>query len=175
MCGLSIVAWLNKDHSLDVTFNLGLPRAACGFVIGAALRRGFADMRPRLAFDACGLALVAAIGALAIAGASDFLVACLFGPLVLCVALANGPLKALLGARPIVWLGEISYSLYLLHHLMIDQFKNLGGKIDTPAAVILALCVIIGVAALSRRWIEQPARIGCVRALSRFLPVRRTA
>ena len=166
LAGLGVLTLLNGGHSIDVTFNLGLARAACGFTIGAALYRGFAGMKPHLAFDGCGVVVIAAIGGLAAAGASDFLVICLFGPLVLCIALAAGPLRAVLGVRPVVWLGEISYSLYLLHHLIIDHLKGLGLEIATPAAVGLVLCLIIGVAALSRRWIEQPARTGVIALLS---------
>ena len=68
--------------------------------------------------------------------------------------------------RPTHTLGEISYSLYLWHHFLIDSLKNLGGTIVTPAAVGLVLCLLIGVAALSRRWIEQPARTGIVALLT---------
>lgn len=163
--GLGLLAWLGGG-SLDVTFSLGVARAACGFTIGAALCRGFADVKPHLAFDGCGILIIAAVGGLAMAGASDLLVAGLFGPLVLCIALAAGPLRAVLGAAPVVWLGEISYSLYLWHHFLIDHLKGLGGAIATPAAVGLALGSIIGVAALSRRWIEQPARTGIIALLS---------
>ena len=164
--GLGVLAWLGGSNSLDVTFNFGLVRAACGFTIGAALCRGFADVKPHLAFDGCGILIVAAVGGLAMAGASDLLVVGLFGPLVLCIARAAGPLRAVLGAAPVVWLGEISYSLYLWHHFLIDRLKGLGAAINTPATVGLALCLIVGVAALSRRWIEQPARIGIIALLS---------
>ncbi len=164
--GLGVLTWLNPGNSLDVTFDLGLARAACGFTIGAALCRGFATMKPRRAFDACGIVLIAAIGGLAFVSAPDILIVGLFGPLVLCIALAAGPLRAILGAAPIVWLGEISYSLYLWHHLTVDHLKGLGVVIATPAAVGLVLCLIIGVAALSRRWIEQPARTGTIALLN---------
>lgn len=166
--GLEMLTWLNGDHSLNVTFNLGLARAACGFTIGAALCRGFADVKPHFAFDGCGILIIAAIGGLAIAGVPDLLVVSLFGPLVLCIALAAGPLRAILAARPVVWLGEISYSLYLWHHLLIDHLKGLGLEITRPAAVGLVLCLVIGVAALSQRWIEQPARMGTIALLSGF-------
>ncbi len=164
--GLGMLAWLGGSNSLNTTFSLGLARAACGFTIGAALCRGFADVKPHLAFDGCGILTIAAVGGLAMAGAPDLLVAGLFGPLVLCIALAAGPLRAILGAAPVVWLGEISYSLYLWHHFLIDHLKSLGAAVTTPAAVGLVLCLVIGVAALSRRWIEQPARIGIIALLS---------
>ncbi len=166
LLGLGVLTWLNRGSSLDVTFNLGLARAACGFTIGAALYRASAAMKPRLAFDACGIVIIAALGGLAIVGAPDLLVVCLFGPLVLCIALAAGPLRAVLGAWPAVWLGEISYSLYLWHHLVINGLKSLGAEIATPAAVGLVLCLIIGIAALSRRWIEQPSRTRVIALLS---------
>ena len=164
--GLVMLAWLGGSHSLDVTFSLGVERAACGFTIGAALCRGFAEVKPHWAFDGCGLLIIAAVGGLAMLGASDLLVAGLFGPLVLCTARAAGPLRAVLGAAPVVWLGEISYSLYLWHHFLIDHLKDLGAAINTPVTVGLALCLIISVAALSRRWIEQPARTGVIALLS---------
>lgn len=164
--GLGALTWMSRDNSLDVTFSMGLARAACGFTIGAALCRGFSGVRPHVAFDACGVLLIAVIGGLAMAGASDLLVAGLFGPLVLCIALAAGPLRAVLGAPPVVWLGEISYSLYLWHHFLIDTLKSLGATITTPTAVGLVLCLIIGAAAMSRRWIEQPARVGLIALLT---------
>ncbi len=172
--GLGVLAWLNMDHTLNMTFNLGLARAACGFTVGAALCRGFANTQPHLAFDGCGILIIAAAAGLAMAGAPDLLIAGLFGPLVLCIALAAGPLRAALGAQPVVWLGEVSYSLYLWHHVLIDRLKDFGAVINTPAAVGLVLCLLIGVAALSRRWIEQPARIGII-ALSVWMRRRATA
>ena len=171
--GLGLLAWLN-GNSLNVTFSLGLARAACGFTIGAALCRGFAAAKPHLAFDGCGILIIAAVGKLAVADAPDLLIAGLFGPLVLCIALAAGPLRAVLAAQPVVWLGEISYSLYLWHHFLIDRLKGMGAVIATPAAVGLVLCLVIGVAALSRRWIEQPARTGIVALLSAPPAFRRT-
>lgn len=163
--GLGLLAWLGGG-SLDVTFSLGFARAACGFTIGAALCRGFAEVRPHWAFDGCGILIIAAVGGLATVGAPDFLVAGLFGPLVLCIARAAGPLRAVLGAAPVVWLGEISYSLYLWHHFLIDHLKGWGAAVTTPAAVGLVLCLIVGVAAVSRRWIEQPARVAVIAWLS---------
>jgi len=164
--GLGMLTWLSRDNSLDMTFNLGVARAACSFTIGAALCRAFTNMKPRLMFDGCGIVITAAIGGLATVGAPDLLVVCLFGPLVLCIALAAGPLRVVLGSQPFVWLGEISYSLYLWHHVIINHLKDLGGEITTPAAVGLVLGLIIGIAALSRRWIEQPARTGVIVLLS---------
>ena len=164
--GLGILAWLNKDNSLDVTFDLGLVRAVCGFTIGAALYRAFATIRPHLAFDGCGVVVITGMGGLAAAGAPDLLIVSLFGPLVLCIAHAAGPLRAIFGARPVAWLGGISYSLYLWHHLLIDHLKSLGWVIATPTTVGLVLCLIIGAAALSNRWIEQPARTGTIAVLS---------
>ena len=164
--GLGMLAWLGGSNSLNTTFSLGLVRAACGFTIGAALCRGFAGMKLHLAFDICGILIIAAVGGLTMAGASDLLVVGLFGPLVLCIARAAGPLRAVLGAAPVVWLGEISYSLYLWHHFLIDRLKGLGGAITTPATVGLTLFLIVGVAALSRLWIEQPARVAIIALLS---------
>jgi peptidoglycan/LPS O-acetylase OafA/YrhL len=60
----------------------------------------------------------------------------------------------LISAPPLVWTGDISYSLYLWHWpLLVFSRLLFGETIWLAAPVVIAA---FGLAALSRRWIEQP-------------------
>jgi peptidoglycan/LPS O-acetylase OafA/YrhL len=55
--------------------------------------------------------------------------------------------------QPVLWLGKISYSLYLLHAVVLDVMPDLGSKALNFAVV---LCVSAIVSALSFRYLERP-------------------
>lgn len=72
----------------------------------------------------------------------------------------HGPGMALLGSRPLVWLGTVSYGIYLWHTIVI---KWVDGLFDAPSArlqwlllsvVVLAVTVVIS--ALSYHLVERP-------------------
>ncbi|SBS71024.1 acyltransferase family protein [uncultured Microbacterium sp.] len=68
---------------------------------------------------------------------------------------APAPVFAL---RPVQWIGDISYSLYLWHFPPIVLFAAVVGRAPGPfASLALAACALLA-AALSHRFIEQPAR-----------------
>ncbi|MFC3156799.1 acyltransferase family protein [Gilvimarinus japonicus] len=68
---------------------------------------------------------------------------------------------AVLGSRPLVWLGEVSFGIYLWH-FPVQKALNLiaPGYWDTPTTSALALCVstliTLPLAALSYYFIEKP-------------------
>jgi len=67
---------------------------------------------------------------------------------------ADGWGNKLTAAPPLVWTGDISYSLYLWHWPLLVFARIIFGE-----TIWIALAVVIaafGLAALSRRWIEQP-------------------
>jgi peptidoglycan/LPS O-acetylase OafA/YrhL len=85
-----------------------------------------------------------------------------FALLVFGLSYEMGMLSALLSLRPVVWGGEVSYSLYMTHGLVQIMFYTIGLKI-TPSGSIgktmlfLGLWVVlIGTAALSYYLVEQP-------------------
>jgi peptidoglycan/LPS O-acetylase OafA/YrhL len=170
IAGLAALSWLHPGHTLDATAQYGTVRALSGFAIGASLCRAFAETRPRLAFDALGCAILAGMAGLAVVGAPDLYVVGLAGPLVVSVALCDGPLKRVLSFAPVVWLGEISYSVYLLHHFIIDRFKDAGGEITTAWRTVLLLAVICALASITYVWIERPARRAAVRMVDGLIP-----
>lgn len=63
-----------------------------------------------------------------------------------------------LNFAPLIYLGEASYSLYLLHSWVMSEV--LGGVPHQPLAVRIVLCIGAAIAAslLTYRFIEQPAR-----------------
>jgi peptidoglycan/LPS O-acetylase OafA/YrhL len=78
-------------------------------------------------------------------------------PLIyLAVARADDPPFRWLNARPLVYLGTISYTVYLSHHVILSGLAKhrpqLGWLWLTLAGAVLTLAV----AESTRRWVEQP-------------------
>jgi hypothetical protein len=113
--------------------------------------------------------LVAVVGvwcvSLTLAGRADpwggHWMAWLTGLLILALVATNR-----MGWKPPRWLlylGTISYSLYLIHVPLINTFMagvyKLGGESQSIALLSYVLCGILAIvaAALMRRWVEEPA------------------
>ncbi len=86
------------------------------------------------------------------------LLPCLGSAFVIHGGAGPGPANRLLTFRPVVWIGLISYSLYLWHWPIIVFVRNwLGGDVSLlVASAIVTLATLV--AYLSWRWIEQPFR-----------------
>jgi peptidoglycan/LPS O-acetylase OafA/YrhL len=72
----------------------------------------------------------------------------------------------LLGARPLVWTGRVSYSLYLVHWPVIVFGTQLMPEMDAYSRMAVLLVASAVLAVLSYRFVEQPVR------LNRLLPPR---
>ncbi len=79
------------------------------------------------------------------------------------VALQLGTDRApwLFGNRPILWMGERSYSFYLVHVWVILEIGNLMGENQSLAVNLalmggLGLPISLGISALSYRFVERP-------------------
>ena len=94
------------------------------------------------------------------------LVDVLFVPLVLTLAIGAGTLPALLSLRPMVYLGHISFSLYMVHELvhtawnwMVMQFGlRLGSDLAGKATLAGILAVAVVGAVVLYHVVEEPAR-----------------
>lgn len=85
------------------------------------------------------------------------LLPCLGAVLVVGFATPQGLAGRVLGWRPAVFVGLVSYSLYLWH-VPLFVFARIGTGRD-DAALFLALCVVaFGAACLSWRYVERPVR-----------------
>jgi peptidoglycan/LPS O-acetylase OafA/YrhL len=69
-----------------------------------------------------------------------------------------GPLRSALSLRPLVWLGAISYGVYLYHWPVFVLLRERGWELSRPPGLIVALSITIGLAVLSYRIVEQPIR-----------------
>ena len=82
---------------------------------------------------------------------------------VLCAVRRHSRLGNLLEFRPLRWVGERSYSIYLWHWPIAVVTRPGYDLQGHPAGLNLArLALILAVAHLSYRWIEQPVRSGRV-------------
>lgn len=79
----------------------------------------------------------------------------LFALMITAFASGRGLFGRFLALRPLVWLGEISFAIYMFHQIVLRAASNsFGPDFSIPAA----LCAILLVAALSHHLVEIPAR-----------------
>jgi len=81
--------------------------------------------------------------------------------MALVAALVHAPersvAKRLLGARPVAWLGRVSYSLYLWHEVAYRVAEAFGQR-GALHIEVLRFALSLALAAASYRWVEQPAQ-----------------
>jgi len=107
----------------------------------------------------------AGVLACVLAGAPDALIVSLFAGLILCVARLGEPGKRSRTGNIFVYLGEISYSIYMIcvpwKLLFVNAASAVGGfdKAHLPLGIWLLLIIgVIPLAAMSYHLIEKPAR-----------------
>ena len=83
------------------------------------------------------------------------------GSVVLIAAVVRAPTTSvavrLLGARPVAWLGRVSYGLYLWHEVAYRLGETVATR-GTPVAEATRLGLALLLAAASHAWVEQPAQ-----------------
>jgi peptidoglycan/LPS O-acetylase OafA/YrhL len=154
----------------------GTDTRAFALLIGAALAFVWpstklpvqVDRRTRWALDGAGFAGLAVFAVL-VWRTSEYSAFLYRGGLVLLsfatalmVAAAASPASRfgrILGGESLRWLGVRSYGIYLWHFPIIVLTTPAGGG-DTPSRRVLQLAAIIGCAAVSWRYVEEPIRRG---------------
>jgi peptidoglycan/LPS O-acetylase OafA/YrhL len=155
-----------------------LPRIVTQFTAGAlvcaAVRRlRLTDRARRVAGYSSLLLIVAIVGVLylfdahPLAGVVDTggVVDVLFVPLVLTLAIGMGSLPRLLSTRLMVYGGQISFCLYMVHELVhtswgwaVEQFRLTPQDNPWKWNVIGLLVIALGAAILLYHFVEEPAR-----------------
>jgi peptidoglycan/LPS O-acetylase OafA/YrhL len=123
---------------------------------------------------ACAVLIVAAAGLVPDTVLHNGLTVLVWAPLILaCASLRRG----LLCSRPLVFLGRISFALYLLHIPVLLLFDSLNRTMlngwlnhHSTAALALTLSVSLAVAALVHVTVEEPARRWLLRGGARPSP-----
>lgn len=104
---------------------------------------GTASEQPKALFFDGGFLLCALAAAVLIAAAAS---------------VNRGVLAALLGSRPLVWLGTISYSIYLWHWPIVVFMNHTSLGLSTLPLDVVRVASILVVSWLSYRYIEAPFR-----------------
>jgi len=126
------------------------PEFAVGIVLYDARRRGALSPRHVLAI-AVALAVHGAMDSWASAAVLSCLAAVLY--------LATSGRLAVVAARPLVFLGAISYPLYLTHQNIGYVLLRATGEAGIPPAAGIAMAITLSIllAWLIARWVERPA------------------
>src|SRR5215813_12978980 len=157
-----------------------LARVFGEFLCGAALCRAV-DLSPEYArpsgdFLAAGAFLAFLLGASA--GVADFALVALLAVTIFGTALSSGHVTRILGSRPFVWLGEISYSVYMVHFpvlIIIRRVWEQLGFAHWPAAgkmsaFIVTVALVLALAAMVFYVVERPARTRLRDRMGKFAP-----
>jgi peptidoglycan/LPS O-acetylase OafA/YrhL len=162
-------AFALADWSLNIWVGPpALVRVSGEFLCGAALCRAVALSSKPASLRGDVLGAVAFI--LFLAGAcfavGDFGLVALLALTIFGAATANGFLAGMLGSRSFVWLGEISYSIYMVHFpvlLVLRRFWERAGIAEwsassRAAAFLATVGLVIALAAMLFYAVERPAR-----------------
>jgi peptidoglycan/LPS O-acetylase OafA/YrhL len=78
------------------------------------------------------------------------------GLLYLAVARAQTIPFRWLNTRPLVYLGAVSYTVYLSHYLVLIWAQGHVSALGRVGVVAVAGLITLGIAALMRKWVEEP-------------------
>ena len=162
-------------HNLNTTFDYGYLRGIAGFVIGMLIYQLYHQEGVRAVFGsdrATVVILLLVIAALHFA-INDALVVLLFAALVYNFAVNNGALHRVCNNRALQYLGDISYSIYLMQIFPQEPFSHgwrlpgvtgtARGKfnIDFPHGLLYCavyLVLLFALASITYYVIERPCR-----------------
>ncbi|MBD3836915.1 acyltransferase [Brevundimonas sp.] len=161
---------------MNTTYNFGFPRAMYGFLLGCLVQRIWSarpDPSPGLVRWLEPISLIAAVAYVSLArGPWTVLAPLIFAVCIWVFASEAGRVSRWLSARPLLRLGHWSYSIYMTHMLVItlmlivarragimeNRRIDFGSVWLNDLFALAVLAVIIGLSALTYRWIETPGR-----------------
>jgi peptidoglycan/LPS O-acetylase OafA/YrhL len=184
LAGLAVLLWLSTvDPARQLNQSAGLAVLRClpSFGLGILIARLVETRDPALRRlgGAAGAAAALVLAVLLLhLGAPDILLIPVFAWIVLSLALDGGSVARALSWRPLHLLGLWSYSIYMVHPLVLkvemqvllrsgDRLQSLPYLVAVSAA---ALLVVVLLAALLFRWVEVPARRALYARLDRRRP-----
>ena len=175
---------LSSDGNMDVTYDYGLVRCllefTSGIIVYLVYESGF--MRSWLRSDASAVAVIAVLLALMHFGAPDPVFPPVFAVLVLALARDEGWVSRALSRPTLLFLGAISYSVYMLHVFVLEAIdvtwravegERFGvglGTTNSLLALLILLALVITLSAGLHQWVEVPARAAVKRSGSSLLP-----
>jgi len=186
LAGVSIGGLAGLQYSLgrddlDITYDFGVLRCLLEVVLGYALYRlrSIAALAVFLRYDGVTLLLLLAIPLGMYSGLPDIGIVCIFALSILALSLNEGRMQGFLSAPPLLFLGAISYSVYLVQWLLFRSAKlYLAIYLDTnPTAYFstvsgwwFAVSMLVGsilAGALLYHWVERPMQTRLRQAFQR--------
>jgi peptidoglycan/LPS O-acetylase OafA/YrhL len=166
MACLYILFHLLGSDSLGVgVAQLGLIRCTCQFVMGMACGEVYRRYRHRLAqghLVAGALLALATIAAISTVTSSTLVIAPLLWVVVIVYgSISSGHIGRFLQMRLLVYIGTISYSIYLFHYIVFDCFKLLCVRQDYTAdgrCLLASFLIILAGSAVLFHCVEKPAQ-----------------
>ncbi len=162
LTGFSVDGWIGPPALLRVTgeFICGAALCRAMFLEASSGQRGWSG-------DLVGVAAFIGFLAAASLSVSDYFLVALLALTVAGAAAADGVLKGFLGSRLMVWLGEISYSIYMVHFPVLivlrrvyERFGYEGwSSLLQMTAYIATFGVVIAAAAALYYTVERPTRM----------------
>jgi peptidoglycan/LPS O-acetylase OafA/YrhL len=184
LAAFAVLCLGNPEPSLTYDYRFFLPRCVLGFFLGALLL-SWLDLRGKptrlhgmsaTLAQVMSLSVAVAIVVAAWPAARELELAAPFAFVFVVGAFARfpeTPLARFLVRRPLVWIGRVSYSIYMVHMIVllaIEAFLRYGLRRHTEplgiaispafglALVPVYLACVLGAAALTYRFVEAPAR-----------------
>jgi peptidoglycan/LPS O-acetylase OafA/YrhL len=159
------VVILKGQPDPGVTGTPGMVRMICEFAAGCLLFTAVQNGLPRL--NVC--ADLAVFGLLTVVivfgGTTIWLALPAFGLMLLLAAQQSGPISAALALPVMVWWGEISYSLYITHWIVLQVGKwelfgspSAGFLAEKSVQNIILAALCVATATCTYQWIELPSR-----------------
>jgi peptidoglycan/LPS O-acetylase OafA/YrhL len=171
LAAMGLFAYLSGGDFNQWDGPITLLRCLPEFIIGAMLYTGFRNSHwpDWLGRDYAAVAIFASVLLLIHFGVSDIFIAVAFPALILSAVMNAGRVASILNAAPLVWLGEISYSLYLAHgfvQFLTTRLLSSAGVENTShlsrASSMLVLLAMLGatllIATLTHREVEIVGR-----------------
>lgn len=167
---------ISRGDSLDVTFDYGLIRCALEFGLGVITYQIYKDARGgRLGHGALCVVLALALLFSMHWEAPDLVFPVLSAALILALAHNHGHTARALSVRPLVYLGTISYSIYMSHFVVLQYIQTasyaaldagIGRALNPEESVVLLGLLVLSIVVISHflyHWVESPARRYLVR------------
>lgn len=161
---------LTKVNSIDVTYDYGFIRCFFGFLFGMLIydlykiKWLFATLKSSLLWTG----MVALVFITLSINIPDTITVLLFAAIVLMSAYNTGAANAFLNLRPFLFLGDISYSLYLMHLpimyfllIYIKRFPSITLNASMPVLWMYSfayITIVLLISTLTYKLIELPMR-----------------
>jgi peptidoglycan/LPS O-acetylase OafA/YrhL len=153
---VAAVVALGHPH-MNATLLAGCLRIGGEFAAGALLQRAHAA-GGLAALPWTRLTVLALLAALLVPALSPATGLFAFGALVLALAHDRSAASRPLRHPVVVYLGEISYSIYLMHWIVLLAIQAAHPRLGPWIFLLLDFAAILGVAVLTHHAIERPAR-----------------